>query len=55
MAENVNVNEVATHASVNVSGASLSRLDHVNGQHNRLANGVQNANANANVRVDVIN
>lgn len=45
------MNEIATHVSVNVSGANLSRLDHVNGQHNQLANGVQNAN----VRVSVIN
>ena len=39
-----------THAGVNVSGARLSRLVNVNGQHNRPANGVQNAN----VRMGVI-
>ena len=34
----------ATHAGVYVIGGGLSRLEHVNGQHNRLANAMQNAN-----------
>jgi len=42
------VSVAVTYASVNVSGG---RLEYVNGQHNWLANGEQNAN----VRVDMVN
>lgn len=50
------MNEAATHASVNVSGTNfLFRLEHVNGQHNQLANGVANGVANGNARMSVKN
>ena len=45
------MNEAATHANVNVSGANfLSQLEHVNGQHNQLANGVPSGNARMSVK-----
>ena len=51
MTKNASADDGVTHAGVNVSGAGLSRLENVNGQHNQLANRMQNANG----RMGVIN